>query len=154
MAVHGLLPAPPRQEPAVNIPQDVACYRVMDEKGFYVDDRLIPYGKPIMWEEEPSLNMEPLNELAIDAYKKFLAKLDKFGQEKALADKKHYTPLLSRFENKVKAEEEIVDNRRAKVLGVQKEVAVMGAKRAAPKAKELSADNIETATPVDRLRLK
>ena len=154
MAAHGLLPAPPRQEPPINIPQDVACFRIMDEKGFYVDDRLIEYGKPIIWEEEPSLAMEPLNDLAVAAYKELLKKLDKFGQEKAAIDKKHYNPLLQRFENKLKAEEEIVDNRRAKVLGSRKEVPVMGAKRAEPKAKELNADNFQTATPVDRLRLK
>ncbi len=154
MSVHGLLPAPPRMEPPVNIPQDVPCYRVMEERGFYVDDRLIEYGKPIMWEEEPALNMEPLNDLAIAAYKELLKKLDKFGQEKALADKKHYNPLLTRFENKMKAEEEIVDNRRAKVLGAKKEVPVMGAKRAAPKATELKADTAPMAAPVDRLRLK
>jgi hypothetical protein len=155
MARSGLLTAPPVREATPQIPQDVPCYRIMEEKGFYVDDRLIPQGKIIAWDEEPSLNMDPLNELAVEKYKEFLAKLDTFGKEKSLVDKKHYTPLLTRYEAKLKAEDDFEDGRRAKVLGAQvRQVPVMGAKRGRVKATEIEVADDTIVEPVDRLRLK
>ncbi len=156
MSMHGLYTSPPPRAQAPVIPQDVPCYRVTEEKGFYVDDRLIPVGTIVAWEEEPSKNMEPMNALAVEGYKKYLAKLDKYGQEKALADKKHYNPLLTQFENKLKSEEDFEDTRRAKVLNSpgDKQIPVMGAKLGRPKATELTADVAPVAKPVDKLRLK
>lgn len=62
-------------------------YQVLEGKFFGVDengnDHLYPSGSVIVYEEEPNLEMKPLNALAWKEMRKFLDKLDDFGRKKA-----------------------------------------------------------------------
>lgn len=134
-----LSPIPPQAKPAIHIPQDVPVFMITDEKGFYCDDHLHENGAIIAWEEEPNPKMHHMNDLAQEAYMKYLDKLDGFGRERATRDKTAYTSQLDAFLRSLEPEEG-EDNRRAKVLGPKSNVPVMGAKRGAIKAKRLDAN--------------
>lgn len=80
------------------IPQDVPVYRVTEEKGFFIDNVLHPAGTILEFAETPNPGLEPLNALAIDTQRKYLAELDRLGQEWSKQEKKGYIPQLPQFE--------------------------------------------------------
>lgn len=80
------------------IPQDVPVYRVTEEKGFFIDNVLHPAGTILEFAETPNPGLEPLNGLAVDIQREYLANLDKLGHEKANRDKHAYVEQLPAFE--------------------------------------------------------
>ncbi len=132
-----LSPVPPQRQAAPLIPQDVAVYRILDEKGFYADDTLFPLDTLIAWERDPNPLMEPMNDLAHEAMKKYLAKLDVFGKEKAKDDKKAFVSQLAAYVAKTEGEDAL-DGRKVKVIGEKPQVPLMGAKqRGRPRANKV-----------------
>ncbi len=132
-----LSPVPPRPQAAPLIPQDVAVYRILDEKGFYADDTLFPVDTIIAWERDPNPLMEPMNDLAHEAMKKYLGKLDVFGKEKAKEDKKAFVSQLAAYVAKTESDD-AGDGRKVKVIGEKAQVPLMGAKaRGRPKANKV-----------------
>lgn len=123
-----LSPMPPQRQAAQQIPQEFPVYRITDEKGFFADDTLYPEGMILGWNEGLNPNMEPMNELAHEAMKKYLATLDGFGREKAKQDKKSYTNQLDAYLARTEAPAED-DGRRAIVIGEKPQVPLMGGKK-------------------------
>lgn len=66
---------------SIIIPQDVPVYKILEEQGFFDGVELHPEGSIIVWTEEPSEEMEPLNDLATKAAYAFSEKLDEFHEE-------------------------------------------------------------------------
>lgn len=122
-----LFTTPPRQsfQPVV-IPQDVAVYRIKEGK-FYADDELFEAGSIISWDEEPNLEMEPLNELAMDRYGEFLKKIDDLGRAKAKQDGKSYVSYADAFANFASLQQN--PGKKVGVLNAPTEVPIMGGKR-------------------------
>lgn len=143
----GLSPNLPKQRIEPTIPQDVPVYRVIDEKGFYCDDNLIPKDEIIIWEEEPNPMMQPMNELAHKAFVEYLTKLDVFGKELAEREKKTYVSQLKQYQASLGIEEG-EDNRRAKVLGGRSDTPIMGAKRKGPAKAQRVVVPSEQGTPM------
>lgn len=143
----GLSPNLPKQRIEPTIPQDVPVYRVIDERGFYCDDNLIPKGEYIIWEEEPNPMMQPMNELAHEAFCEYLKKLDAFGKEWADREKKSYVSQLKQYQNSLGIEEG-EDLRRAKVIGGREETPIMGAKRKGPAKAQRVIVPSEVGTPM------
>lgn len=82
------------------IDQDRPCYRIDEEKGFYgPDDRLHKKGEIIYFDDEPSFNMHPMNDLAKKAKLELLEKLDTHGRAVAAATGKAYTSLADALKN-------------------------------------------------------
>lgn len=123
-----LSPVPPQRMAPPLIPQDVPVYRVTDEKGFFADDTLFLQDTIIAWPDEPNPNMEPMNDLAHDAMKKYLGKLDAFGNEWARREKKSYVSQLAAYVAKTEGDDQ-QDGRRAIVIGEKTQVPLLGGKK-------------------------
>lgn len=78
------------------IPNDVPVYRIKEGK-LWCDDEMHEEGTIIAFEEEPNLEMEPLNALANEKYRTFLKKLDNLGRQAAHKAGKAYTNLADAF---------------------------------------------------------
>ena len=117
------------------IPQDVPVYRVRAEK-FYADDRLFEPGKIIVWHEQPSKALEPLNEKATEAMTSYLKKLDDSARAVAEKNGKGYVSELETFMNSMNLAKE--EGRRVSVLNEPQAVPLMGGKQKRPsKANEI-----------------
>lgn len=78
------------------VKQDRPAYGVTD-KGFYDNkDKFWNPGEALYYDEEPSLNMVPLNKLGHDKLQALYDKLNAFGNEKSKKDKTSYTLLSLR----------------------------------------------------------
>lgn len=134
----GLSPQPYQRQPILTIPQDRPVYRIKEGKFFGPDDCLYEEGAVIEFHDEPNTEMEPLNALAEEAMKKYLAKLDTYG--KAVAEKagKHYASLADAFENSRALMTE--ETRRIRPITGKEQVPLMGAKKKAGKIAKLDAD--------------
>lgn len=123
-----LSPIPPQAPQAIHIPQDVAVYRIKDEKGFFADDNLYAEGSIITWPDEPNLFMEPMNDLAAKNFKAFLEKLDVEGRKVAEKAGKSYNSYADAYTNTRELEKQ--EASRVRVLnGPEKHVPLMGAKK-------------------------
>lgn len=125
------------------IPDDVPVYRVNEQK-FYADDRLFEEGKIIIWEEEPNDALEPLNEMAKTAMKKFKEKLDIFG--KAVAEKtgKAFVSQADAFENAMALAQQ--EGKSVRVLNEARQVPLMGGKQ----KRKRKVKEIELAATMDK----
>lgn len=75
------------------------AYRVLDNAGFFGDDdTLYSEGAEIIWEGEPSLEMEPLNETARIRYLIMVEKLDSEGRKAAEKLGRPYTGFARNLE--------------------------------------------------------
>lgn len=65
-------------------PAERAAYRILSTAGFFSDnDTLYEEGAEIYFDGEPSVEMEPLNQLARQRYTEMLEKLDDLGRKTA-----------------------------------------------------------------------
>ncbi|MFA7278761.1 MAG: hypothetical protein WC100_01590 [Sterolibacterium sp.] len=120
------------------IPDDVPVYRIKEGK-FYADDYLFDEGSIVVWEEEPNLEMEPLNEMAHDNMIEYLRKLDELGKEAAKAAGKQWISYESAFANSMALAKE--DGKRVTLLNGKAEVPLMGGQRRGPaKARQIELD--------------
>lgn len=140
----GLSPNPPRQMAPMVIPQDRPVYQITAEKGFFgPDDHLYATGAVIAWLDEPNTEMEPLNEMATAAMKKYLQKLDACGRAVAEKAGRAYTGLEDAFDNSRALEQQ--DAKRVQLIGEKEMVPLMGAKKRGPKRVEV----VEMGAPAE-----
>jgi len=94
-----LSPLPPQRQATIVIPSDVPVYKIKEGTFFGPDDCLYEEGSIIEYDDEPAMNMEPMNALAEKSMRDYLAKLDALG--KAVAEKtgKSYISYSDAFEN-------------------------------------------------------
>jgi hypothetical protein len=132
------------QAPSI-IPDDVPVYRVKDGS-FFADDQLFQAGSIIAYEEEPNVEMEPLNKLALEKMQIYLRKLDKLGREKAEKEGKGYTSLEDAFANAYSAA--FSEGKKVSLLNGPRETPVMGNKvKRQPKVNKI-ADPAAATNPV------
>lgn len=126
-----LFSQPPRQSfsPTV-IPDHVPVYRIKDGK-FYADDELYDAGSIIAWEDEPNLEMEPMNALAVKEMKKYLEKLDVYGREVAAKNGKAYVSYGDAFRNSMELAKQ--EGKRVTLLNGMQETPILGGSRRGPK---------------------
>lgn len=93
-----LSPLPPRAAAPVIIPQESPVYR-LKAPFFGPDDHLYAEGEILIYEDEPNPEMEPMNELAQDAMRTYLKKLDEHGKTAAEKVGRGYTGLSDAYEN-------------------------------------------------------
>lgn len=134
-----LSPVPPQRQAPVVIPDDVAVYRVKDGKFFGPDDTLYPEGSILAWDEEPNTEMQPLNDLARTAMKKYLKKLDGHGRDAARAAGKSYTSLADAYENSIVLAQQ--EGKRVRLLNAVETIPLMGAKKNTTGLKKLDLDS-------------
>ncbi len=98
-----LYTAPPAQRGPLYVREDIPAYRVLAGKFFGPDDSLYDEGTaPLYYDGEPNLNLEPINKLAREEYKKFIDRLNAQGQEaKALNPNAMYTAYPNPYEETV-----------------------------------------------------
>ena len=85
----------------VSVPQDRPVYRVSDQKFFGPDGVLYEEGDIISLRGDPTAEMTPLNAMAEENMRKYLAKLDKKGEEVAAKNGTSYTGLVDAFETAI-----------------------------------------------------
>jgi hypothetical protein len=105
------------------IPDDVPVYRINDG-GFYADDTLFQKGAIIAYEDEPNMEMEPLNKLALERMKKYVSKLDKLGREVAEKTGKGFVSYEDAFKNAYSMG--IQDGKKVSLLNAPRETPIMG----------------------------
>lgn len=126
---------PQRNYQPVVIPQDVPVYRIKEGK-FFCDDVLYEQGSIISWPDEPNMEMEPMNALAIENMKFYLEKLDGFGRDVAKATGKAYISLSDAFANSHELAKQ--QGSRVTLLNGREEPNILGKKRVGPtRAQEL-----------------
>lgn len=122
-----LSPVPPRRQDTIVIPSDRPVFRIAEGAFFGPDDQLYPEGSIISWHDEPNQTMVPLNELAQEAMKEYLTKLDKAGAEVAAKIGRSYQSLADAYENSmVMAKEE---SKGLQLLNAPEQKPLMGAKK-------------------------
>lgn len=112
---------PPRQKIDPPIPQNKPVFRVLDEHGFFgPDDTLHPEGSLIVLHDAPNENMEPMNDLAREAYEAMLDGLEESSRKVAEANGRH-------FSGRPRSKEEMINNasedarRNVPILGVNRD---------------------------------
>lgn len=129
-----LSPLPPKMYSPPAIPQNVACYRVL--KPVFLDDTMYFEGDIVTWTEEPNSEMEPLNDLAMAASKKFFDKCEELGKLASALRNTLYVALQRPYEKT--RESANSEARRVELIKGDGGVPVMGArKRGRPKAQKL-----------------
>ncbi len=105
------------------IPQDVPVYRIKEGK-FFADDELYEEGSIIVWPEQPNLEMEPLNDLALKALTDYVTHLDDCGRAAAKKAGKMYISLADALSNSYALANQ--EGRRVTLLNGKQEVPLMG----------------------------
>lgn len=148
-----LFSSPPRQSyMPVAIPQDVPAYKIKSGK-FYVDDELLPEGTFITFEGEPNVEMEPMNTLAFDKMREYLAKLDVMGRKKADRDEKAYVSLLESFDHVHSYHEQ--GGKKVAILNREEDVPLMGGKkRGRPRIEKIEIAAVDEASRVHEVGKK
>ena len=109
------------------IPDHRPFYKVLAGKFFGPDDTLYQEGDIVGWDDEPNLEMKPLNKLAREKMEVFLKKLDKFGREVAEKAGKSYTSLADAHANSYALAQQ--EGKRVEVLNRPAQVPLMGANK-------------------------
>ncbi len=108
------------------ISNDRPAYRILSEKGFFgPDDNLYPFGEQIYFDDEPNLDMEPLNELARKRKAEFINKLEELGRQAAVKNGREFTGLPMNIESAI--EQASMDARRVQSISNPDGVALMKA---------------------------
>lgn len=95
-----LSPTPHAKRSTFYIPQDRPVYRVENPRGFFgPDDILHPQGSVLYFDDEPSIDMEPMNDIATARKLELLKKLDDCGRQVAAATGKAYNSLADALQN-------------------------------------------------------
>lgn len=122
-----LSPIPPQRNATLVIPDDRAVYRIKEGKFFGPDDCLYLEGQVIAWDEEPNLEMEPLNNMARAAFKAFLEKLDVFARAVAEKNGTSYASYVDAHQNAIVMARQ--DSKRVELISSEPQVPLMGAKK-------------------------
>ena len=123
-----LFAAPPKAEVLPNIPQDRPVYRVLSEQGFFApNDKLYQTGELVVLYDTPNEDMEPMNDLARQAYEAYIDTLEESAQKVAEKNGRSYNGRPRTKEEMLEAAS--MDARRAQTIGNEKGVRIMGAKR-------------------------
>lgn len=85
-----LTPHPEYRKPKVK--QDRPAYAVINDGFFDQNDKFWQPNQMLYYDDEPNLNLYPLNKLANDKVNTFLTKLNELGEEMARKNKKRFTP--------------------------------------------------------------
>jgi hypothetical protein len=117
--------------PAV-ISQDVPVYRVKAGK-FFCDDEYIEEGQIIEYEDEPNIEMEPLNKLAAERFEQFLDKIDRYGKEVAAKNGKAFISRKDAFKNAYEFAKQ--EGKKVRVVSEPKQVPILGGKKKTGKRK-------------------
>jgi hypothetical protein len=120
-----LSPIPPQAAAPIVISDERPAYRITSQAGFFgPDDTLYPEGTMMYWDEQPSLEMQPLNRLAREAKKKYLESLDDLGKIAAEKLGKGYTGYTNAHENAIEIER--LNAKQVQVIGGVPEKKVLG----------------------------
>lgn len=108
----------------VVLTNDRPAYKILGEKGFFgPDDHLYVFGEMIYFDDEPNMDMEPLNPMARERMKDYLSKLDDLGRAAAKHFGRPYQGLATNLDEAVAQSSE--DYRRVQSVGNPNGVAVM-----------------------------
>lgn len=141
--VQGLSPSPPRQQSQVFISPDVPCYTVIEKRGFVDDqDTMWERGSRIYWEGEPSLGLDPINEIAEERMMEYLKKQDQLAQDVAKLNGTAHATLVNAFEARRRIKE-LEKRMTGASPDVQEQMPIMGARR----ERKGQARSIEDAPP-------
>jgi len=120
-----LSPIPPKAAAPIVISDERPAYRITAAAGFYgPDDTLYPENSLIYWDEQPSVEMEPLNKLAREAKKAYLEKLDEMGQAASEKLGKAYTGYNNAAETAIELER--LNAKQVQVIGAPSDKKPMG----------------------------
>lgn len=109
---------------AVIISSDRPAYKILADKGFFgPDDHLYNFGELIYFDDEPNMDMEPMNEPARVRMHEYLTKLDELGRKAAIHFGRPYQGLASTLEDAVSQSTE--DYRRVQSISNPTGVALM-----------------------------
>lgn len=135
-----LSPLPPKMYSAPNIPQDVACYRIL--KPCYLDDQYLFEGEIVTWAEEPNKEMEPLNSLAKAAINAFFDETDRLGKLASAEKNRKYVPMRRPIEEEKTLN--TAEGRRVEVVKGDGGIPIMGSKkRGRPRLSKMEASPFE-----------
>jgi hypothetical protein len=85
-------------------------------------------GQIIVWPDEPNLDMEPLNDMALEAKKTYLKKLDKCGRAVAAKNGTSYVGLEQQMEHAIEMARQ--DGQKVRLLnGDDDQPAILGSKK-------------------------
>lgn len=129
-----LSPVQSRPAAPVVIPQEAPVYR-LKAPIFAADDCLYAEGAILQTEDEPNQEMEPLNDLARQRMRDYLAKLDAYGKEVAEKTGKSYAGLVDAFEQAHTLAKK--EGKRVSLIGGQEATPLMGAKKKGKKIQQL-----------------
>lgn len=122
-----LSPVSPHRNTTIVIPDDRPVYRIKEGKFFGPDDRLYLEGEIIGWDEEPNLEMEPLNNLAREKFRSYIEKLDECGRAVSVKNGTGYTSIADAHENAMKMAQN--DAKRVQLMSSPEIVPLMGGKK-------------------------
>ncbi len=125
-----LQPFPHAPKPQLIVPQDAPAYQL--KSACFLDDTLYPEDTALTWPDEPNLEMTPLNDLARQAMKKYVEKLDECGRKAAEKAGKHYNSLA-----------DAMDNARAIEIQESKKVGIISGKKQVPLMKANKRNRVE-----------
>lgn len=149
--MQGLSPVPPAPQQPIYIEEDVACYKIVDKRGFFDDtDTLWGPGSLIYWEAEPSMGFEPMNELAEITMREYLEKLDKIAQVVAKEKGMNHINLVGALEANQRLKE--MDRKVGRSAEIEEEVSILGIKRKASKGKIKAVNNQPRQAPIMQAR--
>lgn len=125
------------------IREDRAAYRILATAGFFgPDDHLYSEGSVIYFEDEPNLEMEPMNGKAREAMNAYIDRQDALGRAAAEKAGRSYTGLPRTLDDAVRIASQ--DARRVQLVAGDGGVPLMGAHKRGPKTVEAIVDNAET----------
>lgn len=149
--MQGLSPMPPAPQQPFVIEEDVACYKIVDKRGFFDDtDTLWGPGSLIYWEGEPSMGFEPMNELAELTMREYLQKLDKLAQEVDKLKGTQHVNLVGALEASQRLKE--MDRKIGRSAEIEEEVAILGIKRRTSVGKIRAVTNQPRPVPMMQAR--
>ena len=141
-----LSPVPPVVYSAPAVRQDRAAYRILTP--CFLEDTMYFEGQMVYWDEEPNSEMEPLNDLARKASKKFFDERDELGKLASASKNRLYVNLQRPFTDD--PEKNTLQNRRPELKRGDGGVPVMGArKRGRPKVERINTDAPPEAPVMD-----
>lgn len=133
-------PMPPRAYAQPVVQQDRPAYRILKE--CFLDDVMFFPDQLVYWDEEPNKEMEPLNDLAKAATKKFFDDREELAKKASELKGTRYIPLRRPIEEERALNTS--ESRRVEIIKGDGGVPVMGArKRGRPKVERIDESGVE-----------
>lgn len=139
-----LTPPSARQERPVNVSDDRCAWRILDERGFFCDDTLWPAGSVLYYDDEPNDQMEPLNDMARNAMRVYLTKLDELARQVAEKNGKNFVSRIRNIEEAINDLRE--DKMKVQLVQGGEGTPIMGAKRKVARAQKVGAPEVAETT--------